>query len=331
VGQMEPINPQQVREHIQKSLNTIPSSSYRPDLSIEVAFYGGSFTELPVATQIAYLREALAAEKDKRFGGIRISTRPDSLSPSLLKVLKEHKVIMVELGAQSMDDEVLRRINRGHTAQHTIKAVKLLRSFAFKFGLQLMIGLPGEKEKSLNLTAERVIVLSPDVVRLHPTLVIKDTPLAKLYYSGLYKPLGLQEAIDKSKRLVIQFEQEGIKVIRIGLQSSAALESPGTIVAGPYHPAFGHMVKSAIFFDLLAVALKKLKIDANQSIILKSSPSNISYLLGLKKENISSLQSIYGFRQIKVEGDKNLLQDKVMVKIGKNSAIALIKELSYRL
>jgi len=166
---------------------------------------------------------------------------------------------------------------------------------------------------------------------LLPTLVIKDTPLEKLFSAGLYKPLSMHEAIEKCKMLVVHFEQKGIKVIRIGLQASASLESPGTIIAGPYHPAFGQLVRSAIFFDLVETALSRLKIDSKKSITLKAYPANLSYLLGLKRENILRLQHIYGFQHIKTEEDKNLAADCISLQIGKQLITVGIKELSYPL
>lgn len=321
----------EVEKFIQKGLTSLKPLTNKSQLSIEAAFYGASFTELPEALQSSYLKAALMVLKHKRVHGIRLSTRPDSISPSILKLLKKHKVVMVELGAQSMDDEVLRRINREHTSQDIINAVNLLRSFGFRVGLQLMIGLPGENEESLRITSENVINLSPDVIRLHPTLVLKDTSLEKLYSAGQYKPLKMQEAIEKCKKLVAQFEQKGLKVIRIGLQASASLESQGTIVAGPYHPAFGQLVRAAIFYDLAVSALSKLKIDSKKSITLKASPSNLSYLLGIKKENISRLQHNYGFKHITVKGDKNLSEDCLSLQIEKQLMTIGIKELNYRL
>jgi len=144
VGRKISWGPEEIRGFIKRSLTSIRASTNNSQPSIEVAFYGGSFTELPETLQSSYLKAALLALKHERVYGIRLSTRPDSISPTILKLLKEHKVVMVELGAQSLDDEVLRRINRGHNSKDIINAVNLLRSYGFEVGLQLMIGLPGE-------------------------------------------------------------------------------------------------------------------------------------------------------------------------------------------
>jgi histone acetyltransferase (RNA polymerase elongator complex component) len=330
VGRKKPYQPEEIREFINKSLTTIKSSRQIKKPSIEVAFYGGSFTELPLATQKAYLAAAVSAMEGENFHGIRISTRPDSINPQILKLLKKYYVILVELGVQSMDDNVLHMINRGHTAKDVIQATQLLHSYGLNVGHQLMIGLPGENKESLKTTAEGILSLSPLTVRVHPTLVIKDTPLAKLYIEGHYTPLELNEAIDICKKLVVQFENGGIKVIRIGLQGSISLENRGTIIAGPYHPAFGQMVRGAIFLDALVAILDKMKTES-KNIIIRVFPSNISYIYGLKKAHIHYLQHRYGLRDIYIEPDIDLKEDIISLEYNNTSALSSIKMLHYTL
>ncbi len=330
VGGKKPYKPEEITEFINKSLTTIKSSQQIKKASVEVAFYGGSFTELPLALQKAYLAAAVAAMEGENFHGIRISTRPDSINPQILKLLKKYYVVMVELGVQSMDDNVLRKINRGHTSKDVIKATKLLHSYGLNVGHQLMIGLPGENKESLKTTAEWILSLSPQTVRVHPTLVIKDTPLAQLYTEGYYTPLELNEAIDICKKLVVQFENGGIKVIRIGLQGSISLETRGTIIAGPYHPAFGQLVRGTIFLDALVALLDKMKIES-KSIIIKVFPSNLSYIYGLKKAHIQYLQHRYGLSDIYIEPDIDLKEDTIFLEYNNTSALSSIKMLHYTL
>ena len=146
---------------------------------------------------------------------------------------------VIELGVQTIDDQLLVYIRRGHTSEDVRRAMELLRDFGFKTGIQLMIGLPGEDEATLSSSMAKVKFIKPDMVRLHPTLVIRDTPLEQLYLAGEYTPLSLEQAVSILKRLVLEFEAEGIRVIRLGLQPNRSLEKAGTIIAGPYHPAFG--------------------------------------------------------------------------------------------
>jgi histone acetyltransferase (RNA polymerase elongator complex component) len=328
VGRKKPYKPEEIAELIHKSLTTIKPTQFGNKPSIEVAFYGGSFTELPHVLQKAYLEAAIEAMKGEDFHGIRISTRPDSINLQILKLLKKYNVVMVELGVQSMDDEVLHKINRGHSAKDVVKATRLLQSYGFNVGHQLMIGLPGENKESLKMTAEQVLFLSPHTVRIHPTLVIKDTALAQLYTAGHYTPLELDEAINICKKLVVQFENGGIKVIRIGLQGTISLENRGTILAGPYHPAFGQMVRGAIFLDALVAVLDKMKI-ISKSIIIRVFPSNLSYIYGLKKANIQYLQHRYGLNDVQVETDSNLKEDIISLECNNTSVLSSTRMLPY--
>lgn len=211
---------------------------------VQVAFYGGTFTALPLETQRRYLEAVRPFIEAGKVESIRVSTRPDCITAEVLSLLTEHRVSTVELGAQSMDDSVLARSGRGHTAADTVHAVGLLREHAFSIGLQLMPGLPGDSRERFFMTVDRTIDMRPDVVRIYPALVIKDTPLEELYYAGRYDPLSLEEAVMWCKVALGRFEESGIKVIRMGLQPTEELEKPGTIVTGPYHPSFRQLVQT---------------------------------------------------------------------------------------
>ena len=114
--------------------------------SPEIAFYGGTFTNLSKARMTTYL-EAVKPYLDRGlFQSIRLSTRPDALDPETLELLSRFRVLTVELGAQSMHDDVLRLSKRGHTARDTVEAVRLLKEYGFRVGIQLMPGLPGDSE-----------------------------------------------------------------------------------------------------------------------------------------------------------------------------------------
>jgi len=211
---------------------------------VQVAFYGGTFTALPRETQRRYLAAVQPFIHAGKVESIRVSTRPDCITEEVLSLLVEHRVSTVELGAQSMDDSVLARAGRGHTGADTVSAVALLRKHAFSIGIQLMPGLPGDSRERFFMTVDRTIDLRPDVVRIYPALVIKDTPLEELYNAGRYEPLSLEEAVRWCKVALGRFEQSGIKVIRMGLQPTEELSKPGTIVKGPYHPSFRQLVQA---------------------------------------------------------------------------------------
>ncbi len=224
-----------------------------PDAPVQVAFYGGSFTGLPVERQ----RELLGAAQPFLVSGqvreLRLSTRPDYMTPEIAGFLREHGVGIVELGAQSLDDRVLGASGRGHTVAQVRTAVACLKAAGVKVGLQLMLGLPGDSTATALASGRAAAALGPDMVRLYPCLVISGSPMAELYHQGRYQPLSLSRAVALAGRLWSIFNGQGIPVVRMGLQPSASLEE--TLLAGPYHPAFGELVLSRLFFNQVRAEL----------------------------------------------------------------------------
>ena len=219
----------------------------RPSRDNEAAFYGGSFTGLPLTLQERLLAPAEALLEQEIIGSIRLSTRPDYIDAPRLDFLRRHHVRLVELGVQSLDDDVLRRAERGHTAAQVCQAMDLLKQCGFHTGIQLMVGLPGQTFASVQETAEEVCRLHPDIARIYPVLVIAGTVLADQYRQGRYEPLALEEAVEQAAWVYDKLENAGIRVIRTGLQPDAELVRPGNVLAGPFHPAMGELVKSRLY------------------------------------------------------------------------------------
>lgn len=264
----------------------------------EVAYYGGSFTALPLETQNDLLKPASELLHSGVVSSIRISTRPDYINQEILANLKASGVTTIELGAQSLDDVVLKCAHRGHTYQHVREAVKQIKKASMLCGLQLMVGLPGETWTRLLLSAQRALNLRPDFFRLYPTIVIDGTPLAELFNRGAYSPLTLREAVIRCAYLKLLFEyQSEIRIIRTGLQASDFLEQPGTIVAGPYHPSFGEMVDSYIFYLMLAKVLEGT--DAKH-LIIHHHPKDHSKLRGIRNYNINHLKADFDIKSLKL-------------------------------
>lgn len=210
----------------------------------EAAFYGGSFTGLPLESQKAYLEAAGEFLGSGRLDSLRLSTRPDYIDKDIVEFIKSRGVGTVELGVQSMDDEVLRKSGRGHTARHTQEAVSLLKETGLSVGLQFMPGLPGDTRQSVLNTVREVIGLKPDFVRIYPSLVLKDTPLHKMYIAGDYRPWDMDEMISvcaEAKRLL---DDAGVSIIRMGLQTTDDLIS--SLIAGPWHPSFRQLVEATV-------------------------------------------------------------------------------------
>lgn len=279
-----------------------------PQVPVQVAFYGGSFTALPMEDQKRFLGAVQPFIAAGRIESIRLSTRPDAVTPGILALLKQYHVRTVELGAQSMDDEVLLLSGRGHTAAHTMSAVTLLREHAFTIGLQIMLGLPGDTSERFYETVSRVISLKPDFVRIYPALVIRDTPLAALYLSGKYAPLSLDDAVDICRDAIERFEAAGIAVVRAGLQPTDELERPGTVLAGPWHPAFRQLVGSSRFLESMRALLEPG--NASAPVTFAVNPADLSSAIGQNRRNINAIREQYN-RDARIIADAALLRGSV--------------------
>ncbi len=308
-GKAKPIDPVQVPRMITEYL-----ASHTTDKPVQVAFYGGSFTALPFDIQTAYLAAIQPFINSGQIEGIRLSTRPDCITETILALLAEYHVTTIELGVQSMDENVLKHSGRGHTASDTVNAISLIKSHGFKLGLQLMPGLPGDSSACFMATISTVIKLKPDFVRIYPCLVIKDTPLEDLYASGRYMPLSLDAAVLLCREALERFEQEGIDVIRIGLQPSEELERSGTIIAGPYHPSFRQLVESSILLDNMRSVLRN-RTERTERVTFQVNPKDLSSAIGQHRTNIGLLKREFDLIEISVvESDTGLKRRETIIR-----------------
>lgn len=278
----------------------------RPSLENEAAFYGGSFTALDSDLQERLL--LLTDELLERgiIGSVRLSTRPDYIDDKKLELLRKHGVRLVELGVQSLDDRVLEAAERGHTVADVVQAMKQLRAYNFKTGLQLMVGMPLQSFSSLQDTVAQVIKLQPDIARIYPLLVIKGTPLAESWAKGEFQPLSLEEAVRQSAWVYDQLTTNGIKVIRVGLQPDDELCAPGNILAGPFHPSMGELVQSFLLRERLTDKL--LAVKGAERIVISCPAQMESKLRGMKNSNIKYWQQLLAPAKIAVEktADKDI-------------------------
>lgn len=274
----------------------------------EIAFFGGSFTAIERETMVSLLSSAYKYVENGSFKGIRISTRPDAIDEEICKILKNYGVSAVELGAQSLDDRVLTLNKRGHTAEDIAKATKLLQKEGFETGLQMMTGLYGSTDEDSIKTAEKIIALHPDTVRIYPTVVLENTQLCDLYKSGEYHPQGVEEAAEICAVLLEMFENAGIKVIRTGLHSGGDVE--GEFVAGAYHPAFKEICESKIYLKKATECIRQNKIPEGR-IEIRVSPKSVSQMTGQKKANIHALRKL-GY-EAKIVADDSIEKYKVYI------------------
>ncbi len=300
-GQIKEVVPDDVTETIERYLATLPEGA-----DIETAFFGGSFTGIPIEEQTALMERVVPYIRSGRIKGIRLSTRPDYIDDRILENLKRHGVTTIELGVQSMCNDVLKRSNRGHTAEQVERASELIKSYGFDLGLQMMTGLPGDTPERSVYTAERIIDLAPVCVRIYPTLTIKGTYLEKMYRRGEYVPQTLDEAVVLAKDLILMFETAGIEIIRVGLQPTDEINENASVVAGPFHSAFGELAEGEIYYDIMRKALKGRSGD----VVIYVNPREISKAVGNKRRNIKRLHDEFGCG-ITVKGDEILAKREV--------------------
>jgi histone acetyltransferase (RNA polymerase elongator complex component) len=270
----------------------------------EIAFYGGTFTRLPIDQMIEYLAAASRYLKNGLFRSVRVSTRPDAMDEKRLRIMKAYGVRTVELGAQSLDDHVLSLSRRGHSAEDTDRAIGILRKHGFRVGIQLMPGLPGDSKERFRSTITRAIALRPDMVRLYPALVIRGTELAQWYREGRYCPMILDEALETCIESCTRLEAEGIPVIRIGLMSSDSLLEEGQILGGPWHPAFGFLVRSGIYHK--RIGPKLLRLGEVSEIKIRAPKKDISLLRGYKNQGLRCIQAKTSAKTVRIEPDDSV-------------------------
>lgn len=280
------ITSEDVRNIIEEYLTTIDK-----DASIEIAFFGGSFTAIDMNIQRNLLSVAKEYVDKNIVDDIRMSTRPDCINDEILTMLKEYKVSIIELGVQSLDEKVLVDSVRGHSDEDVFKSSKLIKKYGIKLGLQMMVGLPSDTEEKCIKTAKKFIELKPDCVRVYPTLVVKETGLEKLLNEGEYNSFTLEESIDIVKKVLVLFYINNINVIRVGLQATEDIAIGKAVLAGPYHPAYRELVESKMYGDYIEYLIRKY--DTKKDVLVLVNKKNVSRILGNKKSNVKEIKGKY--------------------------------------
>lgn len=289
--------PDDVRRQIEDGLSTIGDPAGR---TVEVAFFGGSFTALPQQLQRELLEPARYFWKKGRLDYLRLSTRPDCLEPSNLEWLYDWGVRVVELGVQSLEPEVLSRAKRGHTAADARAGAGLVSQLGFQLGLQMMVGLPGDSPEAALRTGHGLAALRPDFVRIYPVLVLKGTELAGMWSAGSYRPWDLLTTIEVCGELLQIFETAGIPVIRLGLQASEQVNLFGDVLAGPFHPALRELVESSLARERVETALRTAGLAKEPDrknptpVEITVSPQDISIVRGHYNSNLCYFRRIWG-------------------------------------
>ncbi|GAK51784.1 ELP3 component of the RNA polymerase II complex, consists of [Candidatus Moduliflexus flocculans] len=298
---------EEICQQIERALSE--PKSQEQGATFDVAFYGGTFTGMSLEIQHEFLRTAQIYVDRDEIEGIRISTHPAMINEAVITLLSKFSVTLVEVGAQSFDDDVLRLARRGHTAEQAEYAIRALQSAGMRVSIHLMIGLPGDSFEKSMASAHKAVELHPACIRLHPTLVIRSTTLADWYRKGRYDVLSLEETIRTCKAMLTLFYDQRIPVARIGLQPTESLEE--TLIAGPYHPAIRQMVESAIFFDQMAAWCETHPPESHR-IEFAVSPQDLSTARGQRNENIRKLQLRFSLDQVNIVANADLARGELL-------------------
>ncbi len=277
----------QVKAIIDEHLVTLKDIPHR-----EVAFFGGSFTGIPISEQQAYLDVVKPFIEAGIIHSVRISTRPDYITKKILEMLKAGYVKTIELGAQSLDDEVLLLSDRGHTVADVEKAAALINDYGFDLGLQMMTGLPGDTPEKSEETAKKIIALGAKNTRIYPTLVVKDTDLEDLWKNGQYHAMTIEEAIEYSIKPYLIFEEAGVEIIRVGLHPSEGFLNGEDLLAGPFHVAFRELLLTEVWKQLY---FKIKKSEKKNAITLLVPEEELRYAIGHGASNKKLLQKTYRY------------------------------------
>ncbi len=270
----------------------------------ELAFFGGSFTALPHEEMLALLAISDSYLKRGLISAVRLSTRPDAITPEILDILRKHGVQTIELGIQSFSDRVLELSKRGHTSADSENACRLVKEYGFSLIGQMMIGLPDSDLSDEIHTAERIASLGADGARIYPTVVFGDTELDLMRQSGAYVPLTNDEAADRTAEVLDIFARKGVNVIRIGLCANETLNDPQ--YENNYHPSIGEIAKSRVFLKYMRRVLSECPKTNGRSAIFTVAQGALSQAIGQHRSNIDTLKSEFSLSDVRVSEDQHL-------------------------
>lgn len=309
-GKIKSVTVKDVENEIKKHLKYFENVENKTEkVKIQLAFFGGSFTGISIKEQIKYLEVANKYIKNGKINSIRLSTRPDYIYPKILKMLKEYNVQTIELGVQSMDNEVLNSSKRGHSKKEVMRASRLIKLFGFELGHQLMIGLPNSNLSKEIYSINKCLKYNPINLRIYPVYVINPSELYDMYVEGKYIPLNLDEAINRTYEVIKECKKSDVKIIRIGLQSTDEITSNNEGLFGPVCDNFAEYVLAKFAYEKLdkkiSDTLKNLKLNDNEKLNIEviTNKKYISIVSGPKKINKEKLKNKYRINDIKIKGE----------------------------
>lgn len=267
---------------------------------IEIAFFGGSFTGIDVEDQIAYLEVANKYIKNGKVDSVRISTRPDYINEQILDMLKKYNVKTIELGVQSMDEEVLEASQRGHTEEDVIRASNLINEYGIRLGHQIMVGLPQSTIEKEIYSIKACLSLNPKQLRIYPVYVIEDSELYAMYKNSVYKPLSIAETMDRCTKIIAECAKTDVAIIRLGLQSTQEITSSNSNIYGPVSDNLAEYIMANIVRNKIEETIKDKNLG--EDIIVHVKNKYVSICIGPKKINKVYFEQKYNVKYI-VKGE----------------------------
>ena len=290
-----------VRDEIETALSTLGADTER-----EIAFFGGSFTGIDRALMIELLELAESYVKRGLVDEIRLSTRPDYIDDEILDILSRYSVKTVELGLQSMSDDVLSASKRGHDAKTALRACRAIKERGFSLIGQMMIGLPKSNAEDEIITAELICKSGADGARVYPTVVFAQTELEDMMRAGEYSALDTESAVMRTKNVLAVFDAYGVPCIRVGLCASENLRDASLAIAGATHSAIGEMAMSELFYERICEELEKRSVNGGSAVIYVPLGAT-SKAIGQKKKNKEKICKKYSLESLKVLEKSELL------------------------
>ncbi len=297
---------------IEEALSTV-----RQEQEVEIAFFGGSFTGIDRELMISLLEIGQKYIDSGRVSGMRLSTRPDYISPEIIEILSRYGVKTVELGIQSMDHKVLEASKRGHTKEQTERACQLVKDAGFSLIGQMMVGLPGADVESEKMTALKICEMGADGARVYPTVVFYETELCEMSKMGMYEPLSESDAVVRTKEVLKVFDSHGVPCIRVGLCASENLSSEEAVYGGANHSAIGEMAIGEIFYEKMDKLISSFSADEiekrNRKLTFNVAKGSTSKAVGQKRKNIIRLCDKYSLLGIKIVEKSEIMGYNIVI------------------
>ena len=298
-----------VEREIEEVLSTVKGDDF-----VEIAFFGGSFTGIDRDLMISLLSLAQKYIDRGLVSSIRLSTRPDYISDEILDILSSYSVGTIELGLQSMDDDVLFASKRGHTSRDAERACAMIKERGFSLIGQMMVGLPESNVEKEIATARKICEMGADGARIYPTVVFYDTELCSMMQSGVYNALSNNEAVYRTKEALKVFAEQNVPCIRVGLCSGENLSNDELVAGGANHSAIGELAMSALYFDKICEYLDSFLDDKiPENITILGPRGEISKIVGQKRKNIEKICQKYHIKRIKVLEKNELLRYNIII------------------